>query len=72
MNMTDNETVKLLRHMLNLIAQLNLKDNVNIGFSAGIIKVSVNDDLRRFSDYYEKADRLLYEAKEEGKHRIKI
>ena len=41
--------------------------DVNISFSAGVVPINLADRRRRFTDFYEAADRLLYEAKTEGK-----
>lgn len=44
--------------------------DINVSFSAGITEMKVNDKRRRFSDYYDRADKLLYQAKKEGKSKI--
>ncbi len=71
-SLSQNECLKLLRKIKNKVSTFNYGKKVNIGFSAGLTEINVTDDKRRLSDYYEKADELLYVAKEEGKDRIKI
>lgn len=71
-NHTNNEVLSLLRKMKNKVSTHKYGKKVNLGFSAGVSEINIKDDKRRLSDYYEKADELLYGAKSEGKDRIKI
>jgi diguanylate cyclase (GGDEF)-like protein len=72
MNTTMNDCLKLLRKIKNKVSTFNYGKKVRIGFSAGLTEVNVSDSKRRLSDYYERADELLYKAKDEGKDRIKV
>ncbi len=71
-NRSDQEAIQTLRKMRNRVATFKYEHPIHIGFSSGLVEINIKDDLRRFSDYYEKADQLLYRAKEEGKGTIKF
>ena len=72
LNISKNDCLKLLRKIKNKVSTYNYGKKVRIGFSAGLTEVNITDSKRRLSDYYERADELLYVAKEEGKDRIKV
>jgi len=72
LNHSRNDVMQILRKMKNKISTFNYGKKVNIGFSAGVVEINIKDQKRRLSDYYELADSLLYEAKEEGKDKIKL
>jgi len=72
LNMSMNDCMKLIRKIKNKVSTFNYGKKVRIGFSAGLTEVNISDSKRRLSDYYERADELLYKAKDEGKDRIKV
>ena len=70
-NWTIEELLQALEKINALILNFDFGKKVHISFSAGVATMNVNDKKRRLSDYYEKADKKLYEAKEAGKNIIK-
>ena len=67
---TQNDFLALLRKLKNKVVNFKYEKEVNISFSAGVIEINIDDKKRRLSDYYEKADELMYKAKEQGKSTI--
>jgi len=52
------------------IATHPYEKSVEIGFSAGVSRIQIDNNLRRFSDFFDRADKLLYKSKAEGKNII--
>ena len=72
MNMGIEEVVNTLNLIREKVEVYDYEKPIDISFSAGISEIKVNDEKRRFSDYYDRADELLYKAKKQGKHKISI
>lgn len=59
-----------LNTLQNEVKNFPFSKDINISFSAGFTAIKINDKHKRFSDYYDKADKLLYKAKKTGKSKI--
>lgn len=71
-NTTQNTLLSILRKLRNKITNFKYKENVDVSFSGGLVQVDIKSSKRRLSDYYDKADELLYIAKKEAKGTTKI
>jgi diguanylate cyclase (GGDEF)-like protein len=69
---TEDEVIEKLKKMQKEVEDYPYTKSINVSFSAGIKVMKINDKRRRFSDYYDQADKLLYKSKKEGKRKISI
>ena len=67
---TKKQVEDFLLNLQSTISLLDYEKEVNVGFSAGVSKIIISSKNRRFSDFYDKADKLLYKSKNEGKNKI--
>ena len=70
LNLSEKEVFDFLKMLQKEVSSYEYEKNINIGFSAGVSKISVSTEKRRFSDFYDVADKLLYKSKHEGKNTI--
>lgn len=69
----ENEDVRnLLEAIQQDIARLSFDKELEVTVSAGVTTIRIAEHMRRFSDFYERADRALYEAKQDGGNCIRF
>jgi diguanylate cyclase (GGDEF)-like protein len=54
------------------IQNLPFDRDLHVTISAGVTAIRIGEHQRRFSDFYERADRALYEAKQDGGNQIRF
>ncbi|GEM_PF-3192464 len=67
-----DDIVAFLGDLLDEVSARRFEKGIRIGFSAGVAEIAISDRRRRFSDFFDEADKLLYQAKAEGKHCIRF
>ena len=72
LNQSQQEVVNKLDLLRKNVETYQYEKETKLSFSAGVTAIKVNDPKRRFSDYFDKADKLLYKSKKDGKHKTNI
>ena len=65
-----DEVIEKLTKMREEVETFEYFRKISVSFSAGVTAMKVNDKQRRLSDYYDRADKLLYTSKNNGKRKI--
>lgn len=71
-NTSSNHLLSILRKMRNKVTNHKYRNKIEVSFSSGVVEIDIKNSKRRFSDYYEQADELLYKAKADGKGTVKM
>jgi diguanylate cyclase (GGDEF)-like protein len=69
LNYDKKDVIAKLEQMRKTVETYKFEKKITLSFSAGVTSIKVNDQKRRFSDYFDRADKLLYKSKNEGKHK---
>ena len=72
LNNTKKQVLEKLQKLQKEVEEYPYTKEIDVSFSAGVAVMKVNDKRRRFSDYYDNADKKLYKSKKEGKRTINM
>jgi diguanylate cyclase (GGDEF)-like protein len=70
MDMSKKDIASFLSNLQQEIGTYDYNKDVSIGFSGGVVEIEISSKKRRFSDFYDRADKLLYKSKDLGKNTI--
>lgn len=69
-NLNESEIREFIDHLQQKVGLYPYEKQVRVGFSAGVAPILITEQFRRFSDFFDRADKLLYKSKNEGKNLI--
>jgi diguanylate cyclase (GGDEF)-like protein len=69
LNLTKEEVTAKLEDLKKQIEEFTFDKSINLSFSAGVTEIELHSKQNRFSDFYDKADQKLYQAKKNKKNK---